>query len=191
MEEKAPGMSLKSALLYTALGLLANQAAADAALLEALRTGPMRALTVHSDPRETPASTFDGEDGGQIALSDYGDKVLMLNFWATWCVPCREEMPALAELQEAYGGDDFEVVTIATGRNPPEAMTRFFDEIGVESLPLHRDPRQQFAREMGVLGLPVTVLLDRDGMEVARLQGGADWASDEARAVVEALLDAE
>ena len=112
----------------------------------------------------------------------------MLNFWATWCAPCRVEMPQLAALQRDYGGDAFEVVTIAAGRNMPQAMQAFFDEIGVDNLPLHRDPRQALARDFGVLGLPVTVILNPEGQEVARLQGEADWAAPEARAIIEALL---
>ena len=86
------------------------------------------------------------------------------------------------------GGEDFEVVTIATGRNDPVGMAQFFAETGVDNLSLHRDPQQRLAREMGVLGLPITVILNPDGMEIARLQGDADWASESARAIVAALV---
>ena len=94
----------------------------------------------------------------------------------------------LSELQTEFGGDDFEVVTIATSRNPPQAMKAFFEEIAVTNLPLHVDPKSVLAREMAVLGLPVTVVIDPDGREVARLRGDADWASDSAKAVIRALL---
>lgn len=94
----------------------------------------------------------------------------------------------LSALQEDLGGETFEVVTIATSRNPPAKMKAFFDDIGVDNLPLHRDPRSMLARQMGVLGLPVTVILNPEGQEVARLTGDADWASDEARAVLTALI---
>lgn len=94
----------------------------------------------------------------------------------------------LAELQTELGGDDFEVVTIATGRNPPQAMKDFFAEIGVDNLPLHRDPKQQMAREMGVVGLPVTLILDRDGREVARMLGDAHWSSDSAKAMLRKII---
>ena len=93
----------------------------------------------------------------------------------------------LSALQEEFGGDDFEVLTIATTRNPPPAMQAFFEEIGVENLPLHRDPGSTLAREMAVLGLPVTVILNPEGEEIARLQGDADWSSDSAKAVIRAL----
>jgi hypothetical protein len=95
-------------------------------------------------------------------------------------------MPTLSGLQEALGAEDFAVVTIATGRNPPPAMKKFFDDIGVENLPLHRDPKSALARAMGVFGLPITVLLDPQGREIARLQGDADWNSDSARAIISA-----
>ena len=97
----------------------------------------------------------------------------------------------LSELQDELGGDAFEVVTIATSRNPPPAMQAFFDEIGVTNLPLHRDPRSVLAREMGILGLPVTVILNPEGQEVARLTGDADWASDSAKAALRALIGDE
>ncbi|NBT32513.1 MAG: TlpA family protein disulfide reductase, partial [Rhodobacteraceae bacterium] len=102
--------------------------------------------------------------------------------------PCREEMPSLAELQTELGGDDFQVVTIATGRNPPSAVERFMDEIGVDTLPRYTDPRQALARSMGVMGLPVTVILDRDGNEVGRLMGGAEWNSESAKAILAAVM---
>lgn len=94
----------------------------------------------------------------------------------------------LSELQTEFGGDDFEVVTIATGRNPPPAMKTFFEDIGVTNLPLHRDPKSALAREMGVLGLPITVILNPDGQEVARMRGDADWASDNAKDILRTIL---
>lgn len=95
----------------------------------------------------------------------------------------------LSELQAELGGEDFDVVTIATGRNPPPAMKAFFDEIGVDNLPLHRDPKMQISREMGILGLPITVILNRDGQEIARMQGDAHWNSDSAKAILRALIE--
>lgn len=94
----------------------------------------------------------------------------------------------LAALQEEFGGDRFAVVTIATGRNSPAGIKKFFDEIGVTDLPRHQDPRQALARDMGVLGLPVTVIIDPEGQEVGRLMGDADWGSDSAKAIIAALL---
>ncbi|WP_223877717.1 TlpA family protein disulfide reductase [Histidinibacterium aquaticum] len=183
---RGPARFASSALIYTALMFGANVGMADIA---ELREGDMRKLSVHETPVEAASAPFEAAGGGELTLGDFSGKIVLLNFWATWCAPCRHEMPALSTLQADYGGEDFEVVTVAAGRNPQPAMERFFSEIDVDNLPLHRDPTQQFAREMGVLGLPVTVILDREGQEIARLQGGADWASDSARAIVEALLE--
>lgn len=95
----------------------------------------------------------------------------------------------LAALQDEFGGDKFEVVTLATGRNSPVGIQKFFDEIGVTNLPRHQDPKQAIARDMGVLGLPITVLIDPDGNEIARLQGDADWNSESAKAIIGALIE--
>ena len=176
---------LKSVLLYTALGLLANAAVADIA---DLRVGDMRKLTVHSAPIAGSDVAFMSEDGEEMTLADLNGQYTLLNFWATWCAPCRKEMPDLAALQTQLGGEDFQVVTVATGRNPRPAMEAFFDEIGVDNLPLHTDARQSFSRSMGVLGLPVTLIIDPQGDEIARLQGDADWHSDSAAAIIQALL---
>ena len=94
----------------------------------------------------------------------------------------------LSELQTEFGSEDFDVVTIATGRNPPPAMKAFFDEIGVENLPLYRDPKSGLAREMGILGLPITVILNPEGQEVARMRGDADWASNNAKDILRMIL---
>ena len=176
---------LKSVMLYTALGLLANAAVADIA---DLRVGDMRKLTVHSAPIAGSDVAFMSEDGEEMTLADLNGQYTLLNFWATWCAPCRKEMPDLAALQTQLGGEDFQVVTVATGRNPRPAMEAFFDEIGVDNLPLHTDARQSFSRSMGVLGLPVTLIIDPQGDEIARLQGDADWHSDSAAAIIQALL---
>jgi thiol-disulfide isomerase/thioredoxin len=167
---------------------LANTGHADVATASALREGDMRKLNFHSEPMEVSDVTFIGENGQEMTLADFGGKHVVLNFWATWCAPCRKEMPHLSALQSTMGGDDLEVVTIATGRNPLPAMQRFFAEIEVDNLPLHTDPRQSLARGMGVLGLPVTVILDPQGNEIARMQGEADWSSENAMAIMQALI---
>ncbi|SFR02238.1 TlpA disulfide reductase family protein [Poseidonocella sedimentorum] len=178
---------LAAAALYTAMALGAN-AAAPTDLAE-YRTGDMKKLAVHAEPKPVDADiTFETRDGAPITLGDSAGKYRLVNFWATWCAPCRKEMPALSALQAQLGGDRFEVVTIATGRNLVDGIDRFFAEIGVENLPKHRDPKQALARTMAVLGLPVTVLLDPEGREIARLTGDADWASEEALALIGALI---
>ena len=179
-----------AALIYTALAFGANTAmAADPAQLAALREGDMKKLTFHSAPKPVSEAAFAREDGGGDGfLADYAGKYVLLNFWAAWCAPCREEMPHLSALQRDFGGAGFEVVTLATGRNSPAGIQKFFDKIGVDNLPRHQDPKQAIARDMAVLGLPITVLIAPDGQEIARLRGDADWNSDSARAIVSELL---
>ncbi|WP_254696819.1 TlpA disulfide reductase family protein [Octadecabacter sp. SW4] len=187
---KVTARKMKSALLYTALAVLANAAVAqglDIAALADLREGDMRKLNFHSEPVRGSDKEFISENGEQMTLAAFEGKYVVLNFWATWCAPCRKEMPQLSALQDAYGGDAVEVVTIATGPNPRPAMERFFNEIGVTNLPLHRDPRSDLARDMGVLGLPVTLILNPEGQEIARMQGDADWASESAMAIMAVL----
>jgi thiol-disulfide isomerase/thioredoxin len=114
--------------------------------------------------------------------------VLVVNFWATWCAPCRKEMPMLDALQAEFGGDRFAVLTVATGRNALPAIDRFFAETGVQHLPVLLDPRSALARDAAVLGLPATLVIDAEGHEIGRMVGEADWAGASARALVSALL---
>ena len=179
---------LLSAVLYTALALGANAGSADYSALEELRVGDMKKLIFHAEPQPVSSQTFTDPEGGEHRLADWNGKYVLLNFWATWCAPCRKEMPALDALQQEFGGDTFEVVTLATGRNSLPGIRRFFEEEEITVLPILLDPKQAVSREMAVLGLPITVILDPEGREIARLRGDADWASDSARAIIAALL---
>ncbi len=162
--------------------------AAARAEVEALREGDMRKLTVHEAAVPAPEVAFVDAAGAETTLGASDGKLRVVNFWATWCAPCREEMPALAALQAGLAGEDFEVVLIATGRNSPEAIARFFAEAGIEGLETGADPKGRLAREMAVPALPVTVILNREGDEIARLIGGADWNGPSARAIMADLL---
>ncbi len=179
---------LRSAVVYTALLLGANAAFADTAELEALREGTLKKLIFASEAKDVSQAIFTDPDGNEFSLADWQGKYVLVNFWATWCAPCRKEMPSLDALQTEFGGDDFDVVTIATGRNKVPAINRFFAEIEVTNLPILLDPKQKLAREMAVLGLPISVLLNREGQEIARLRGDADWYSDSARAIIAAMI---
>ncbi|MFW2589639.1 TlpA family protein disulfide reductase [Sagittula sp. SSi028] len=179
------------AALYTGVIALANPAVADVEAARAALAGDMKKMVLHSAPKDAGTADFMTFDEAPRNLSDWQGKWVLVNFWATWCAPCRHEMPMLSELQSELGGDDFEVVTIATSRNPPVKMEEFFAEIGVDNLPLHRDPKSTLAREMAVLGLPVTVILNPEGQEVGRLTGDADWSGDDARAMLAALMGVE
>lgn len=179
--------SLRVAMLYIALTLGANTALAQE-LGNIPLEGDMRGLVVHPEPVAASATPFVDMDDVEHSLADYAGQYVVLNFWATWCAPCREEMPSLNELQQALGSETFSVVTLATGRNPPQAIRRFFEEEDITELPMYRDLNQQIAREMGVFGLPITVILNSEGQEIARLRGDAHWSGPDAMALFDALL---
>jgi thiol-disulfide isomerase/thioredoxin len=170
-----------AALLYAAVP-------ANATDLASLRTGEMRKLVVHETPVPVPDEEFTAADGAPTTLAASNGRVRLVNFWATWCAPCRKEMPALDALQRDRGGPDFEVITIATGRNSPEGIAAFREEAGITDLPNALDPKGRLAAAMGVPGLPVSVLLDREGSEVARMMGDADWNGPDAHALIDVLV---
>lgn len=138
---------------------------------------------------------FQDADGNPITLATFAGKKLLINFWATWCAPCREEMPYLDALEESYGGDDFEVVAISLdmGSDGPTAAGLFLEEIGTSYLKLFADPSYKLferLRNEGVtLGLPATVLVDEKGCELAVIQGPANWDSSDGHRVIETLLE--
>ena len=172
-------------VLYTALVLGANAGMAEVA---SLLDGDMKKLMLWDAPVEVPDAVLLDATDGEHALADYKGKWVVLNFWATWCAPCRREMPSLERLQAAM--PEIAVVPVATGRNAVEGIQRFFDEAGVTTLPILRDPTSDLAHAMGIMGLPVTVILNPEGQEVARLIGDAEWDSDSAKAVLKELAKA-
>ena len=159
----------------------------SASNLENLRSGDMRKLVVHAAPKLASGVEIVRADGRAAALEDFSGRVVVANFWATWCAPCRKEMPSLSKLQSNFGERDVIVLAVAVGRNPIPSVERFLDEIEVHNLTMLYDPRQSFSASMGVLGLPTTILLNRNGMEVARLTGDADWGSESALSIISAI----
>lgn len=176
-----------SAALYTALTLCANPLLADPGI-SGLRDGSLKKLVVHSTPKPTSEVAFETFEGEKVTLADYQGQIVVLNFWATWCAPCRKEMPDLDALQAEFGGDRFDVVTVAAGHNPPPAITKFFEKTGVENVVVLRDPKQELAAKLGIFGLPTTLILNPEGQEIARMRGDAEWYGDSARAIIAALL---
>lgn len=160
-------------------------AAASAVLLVAL--GGARAvaddrpgnLVVHSSPRSLTAIQFEDEQGRTRSLADFKDKVIVLNIWATWCVPCRREMPALDRLEAQLGGPDFQVVPVSIDRGGIDTIRKFYAEIAVQKLPLYVDKSGEVLRAVGAIGLPTTLIINRNGQEVARITGPAEWDSAE------------
>ena len=185
---------LISAMLYAAFALGANPVLADPldiTAIAALRAGDMQKLVFHSEPKEMAKIGFFDEAGNDVSLDAYKGKVVLLNLWATWCPPCRAEMPSIDALQRELGSENFEVVTIATGRNTIPAINKFFTEANITSLPILLDPKMAFARANGAFGLPITIILNSDGQEIARMQGDADWHGEDALTVLRALLPEE
>ena len=176
-------MRLAVAMLYTALSFGANPGLADPVAAAAARAGDMRKLNFHEAPQPVPEVALLGMDDAPRSLAEYKGGWVVVNFWATWCAPCRKEMPALDRL--AASGTV--VVTIATGRNPVPAIERFWTDNAITHLSALRDPASELSRGMAILGLPVTVILNPEGQEVARLIGDAAWDGPEAKAVLDAL----
>jgi len=182
---------VSAALLYGAAASGANAEGLDAADLEALkalRTGQMAMLVIHDAPQAPPAVGFTDAAGAPMDYGAFAGKVVLVNFWATWCIPCRREMPTLDNLQAQLGGDDFTVAAISSDRTAAQAK-KFFDEIGVDKLTLYHDPRAQLARASRVIGYPVVLILDRKGREIARLTGGAEWDSLEAMNLLRRVIE--
>ena len=174
--------------IFVGMTFFDKEPQADYSAFEPLRAGDMKKLNF-SAPKPFVDTAFVGEDGQPMNFEAFKGQYTVVNFWATWCAPCRAEMPTLEALYKAFEGKGLDVITIATGRNPQPTIDKFFAEIGVENLPKHLDPKQALARDMAVLGLPVTVVLNQDAREIARLTGDAHWDSPEAVAILTALVE--
>lgn len=159
--------------------------------LKPLIHGEVAALALASQPRPMPELSFAGPDGKTVKLSDLRGRNLLLNLWATWCIPCRREMPALDRLEAKRGSKDFQVVAINIDTARPERAKAFLKEIGVKHLTFYADSTgdvfQTLKQEGKVLGLPTTILVGKDGCAIGTMAGPAKWDSQDAAA----LFDAE
>jgi thiol-disulfide isomerase/thioredoxin len=168
----------------------ASQAVAER--IAPLARGEVAALNVTKAPKLAPEVEFQGADGQPVKLSDLRGRMVLVNLWATWCVPCRLEMPALDQLQAELGGPDFEVVAINVDTRNPDKPKTWLKENGIERLAYFADPSgkvmQVLQRSGHLVGLPTTLLVDATGCEVAVLKGPAEWASPEALELVRAAL---
>jgi len=184
-------LTLYGAAALVATPVLAADLSADqiAALKEA-RVGDMKKLIFHKEPRPRLEREFETENGAAKSVADFEGKVVVLNFWATWCPPCRKEMPYLDALQGEMGSDDFQVVALAMDRASVGKLKDFYLSIESENLKIYREPTLRIGTEAGVLGMPITLILDRQGREVARLQGEAKWDGPDAKAMIKQVIEA-
>ena len=189
------GAALGAAGVYGIRGLAGNPgvqscpgSAQVAARLAPLAKGELAAINVEPEPQPAPDLAFQGPDGKPLTLASFRGKTVLLNLWATWCIPCREEMPALDRLQAAQGSPDFQVVPVNIDQRNVERAGTFLDSIGVKSLTRYSDPSAavfQVLKSAGkAFGMPTSLIVDPQGCMVASLAGPADWAGEEARAFV-------
>lgn len=194
------GAAIGIAGVYGIGGLGGNEGAAGkcaaapaaAARLAPLLTGDIAGLTLSTTPRDLSTLAFKDVDGTPTTLAGWKGRVVLLNLWATWCPPCRAEMPALDRLQAGLGSKDFEVVTVNLDSRDPDRTRSFLADIGVTALANRADPTLAIFKTLQKLGLasglPTTILVDRDGCEIATLAGPAHWDGPAAEAMIAAAV---
>ncbi|PZQ14172.1 MAG: redoxin [Ancylobacter novellus] len=162
------------------------------AAVKAAAKGEVAGLATPASPRPLPALSFKDAAGADVGLDTFRGKVVLLNLWATWCAPCRKEMPALDRLEAEEGGASFAVVPVSLDFGTDEKPKKFLDEIGAKKLPLFHDAAGKVLPALKSVGrgtgLPTTLILDRAGCEIGYLPGPAEWASEDAKALIKAAL---
>lgn len=141
--------------------------------------GKVSGFPLHEEPKSLPKLQFVDENGRALTLANFHDKVVLLNIWATWCVPCRREMPALDRLQMVLGGPTFEVLALSIDRQGLSEVKKFYDEYDLKALQIYVDASGRVARDLSVVGIPTTLLINRNGYEVGRMVGPAEWDAPE------------
>ncbi len=178
---------------WTLTGLLAVAAAIGAYLwLTAASEGeraPAGALfAVRGAPQPMPPLAFIDDKGRSHTLADFRGKALLVNIWATWCAPCREEMPALDRLEDKLGGPGFQVIALSIDSGGAAAVRRFYEETGVRALAVYVDPAMQATSSLKLVGVPTTLLVDREGREIGRHTGPARWDGPDSVDAIKARL---
>jgi thiol-disulfide isomerase/thioredoxin len=167
-------------------------AKAQAAALDPLIGGELAAFQIAREPEKLSELAFSATDGKPMTLAAFQGKVVLINLWATWCGPCRQEMPALDRLQATLGGGDFAVVPVSIDIGDPERPKAFLEQVGVKNLPLYTDRTTKIFEEVKgrglAIGLPVTFLLDRNGCRLGHINGPAEWDSEDGRRLIEAVV---
>ncbi len=143
--------------------------------------GTVADFTLMDAPRPMPLDPFADETGAERTMADYLGRIVLVNFWATWCLPCRVEMPALNRLEAALGGPDFAVLPIALDREGAEIVVPYYEEVGLDRLPIAIDADNGTADALGIKQLPTTILVNRDGMGIGYYLGPAEWDSSDAQ----------
>ena len=160
--------------------------------LAPLARGEVAAVGIASDPKRLPELAFTDTDGKPRTLASFQGKTVLLNLWATWCVPCRKEMPALDALQGKLGGDAFQVVAVNIDTRNLDKPKAWLDEVGIKQLGYYADPSAKVFQDLKVigkaLGMPTTLLVDPNGCELGVLAGPAEWASDDAIKLIETAI---
>lgn len=173
-------------------GRRAMLAAGGGTVLAALAPGQGRAATLGAldefAPRPLPAHGFLDAEGAAKTLGDFAGQGLVVNFWATWCPPCVAEMPALSRAQAALAAEGIRVLPLSSDRGGKPVVEKFYAEKTIQGLGVWLDPRGAAGRAFGVRGLPTTLLVNRAGQEVARLEGAAEWDSPAMLAALRRLL---
>ena len=158
----------------------------------AAATGQVAALLPADPPQSLKGLAFNGPDGKPMTLADRAGKTVLVNLWATWCAPCRAEMPALDALQKEKGSDRFEVMTVNVDTGDDAKPKAFLNEIGVKSLAHFRDASMDVFNDLKkrglALGLPVTLLVDGEGCLIGHMNGPAEWAGDDAKRLIDTAL---
>jgi thiol-disulfide isomerase/thioredoxin len=196
----AAGVAFGLAAVY-GIGTLTRNVAGDPACrpaaemanrLKPLIKGEIAALAPAATPVRVADLMFKDADGKERKLAEWGDRLVLLNLWATWCVPCRKEMPALDELQKKLGGPGFEVVAVNIDTRDADKPKAWLKEVGISNLTYYADPTAKIFQDLKALGkafgMPTTLLVDGKGCEVATLAGPAEWASEDAVRFIEAAL---
>jgi len=174
--------------VYANLPLKGNGLSANAQEAVRLNKGAMINFVYARSAKQVPELQFKHGSGRAVSISQWRGKVVLLNLWATWCAPCRKEMPDLNALQVELGGPDFEVVAVSIDRQGVPASKKFLDQVGVKSLALYVDETGKISRDLRATGLPVTLLIGKDGTIIGRLLGPAHWASPEAKALIKQAI---
>ena len=188
--------------LYGAPAKLGNLAGAQpcsgsretVARIAPLARGAVAALDVSQGPRPAPLLRFKGPDGADLDLSAFKGKALLVNLWATWCGPCKAEMPALDRLQKEFGGDAFQVLAINVETRNLQKVPTWLQEQWIDHLAAYTDPEGRVLpavrNQTGSTGLPTTLLIDREACEIGVMKGPADWAGEDGKRVIRAMTGA-